>query len=52
MATGRHEYLPFPGNAWASLRARVSRSPDADGAVWLLEDRDGGRLLKLTPRQD
>ena len=22
-----------------------------DGAVWVLEDRDGGRLLKLTPRQ-
>ncbi len=21
-----------------------------DGAIWLLEDRDGGRLLKLTPR--
>jgi glucose/arabinose dehydrogenase len=20
-----------------------------DGAIWLLEDEDGGRLLKLTP---
>ena len=23
-----------------------------DGALWVLEDRDGGRLLKLTPRND
>ena len=26
----------------------VEQGPD--GAVWVLEDRDGGRLLKLTPR--
>jgi glucose/arabinose dehydrogenase len=26
----------------------VEQGPD--GAVWLLEDRDGGRLLKLTPK--
>ena len=26
----------------------VEQGPD--GAVWILEDRDGGRLLKLTPR--
>jgi glucose/arabinose dehydrogenase len=28
----------------------VEQGPD--GAVWVLEDRDGGRLLKLTPRRD
>ena len=27
----------------------VEQGPD--GAVWVLEDRDGGRLLKLTPKQ-
>jgi glucose/arabinose dehydrogenase len=26
----------------------VGQGPD--GSVWVLEDRDGGRLLKLTPR--
>lgn len=28
----------------------VEQGPD--GAVWLLEDRDGGRLLKLTPKSE
>jgi glucose/arabinose dehydrogenase len=28
----------------------VEQGPD--GSVWLLEDRDGGRLLKITPRSD
>ena len=28
----------------------VEQGPD--GAVWLLEDRDGGRLLKLTPQEN
>lgn len=28
----------------------VEQGPD--GAIWVLEDRDGGRLLKLTPRAD
>ena len=28
----------------------VEQGPD--GAIWVLEDRDGGRLLKLTPRGD
>lgn len=28
----------------------VEQGPD--GAIWVLEDRDGGRLLKLTPRED
>ena len=26
----------------------VEQGPD--GAIWILEDRDGGRLLKLTPQ--
>ena len=28
----------------------VEQGPD--GALWVLEDRDGGRLLKLTPPAD
>ena len=28
----------------------VEQGPD--GALWLLEDGDGGRLLKLTPQED
>ena len=27
----------------------VEQGPD--GSIWVLEDRDGGRLLKLTPKQ-
>ncbi len=35
-------------SSFFSIR-EVEQGPD--GAVWVLEDRDGGRLLKLTPKK-
>lgn len=42
------------GRAWEAARYDMGRrirevEQGPDGAVWLLEDGDGGRLLKLTP---
>ncbi|MBX2806894.1 MAG: PQQ-dependent sugar dehydrogenase [Hyphomicrobiales bacterium] len=34
---------------WGERVREVEQGPD--GALWVLEDRDGGRLLKLTPKQ-
>jgi glucose/arabinose dehydrogenase len=34
--------------AWGKRVREIEQGPD--GALWVLEDRGGGRLLRLTPK--
>ena len=38
-----------PSNGTCRASASVSSAQGPEGAVYLLEDGDGGRLLRLTP---